>query len=166
MKLLRLFAVVTLAVNVAVILLGALVRATGSGAGCGSSWPSCNGTLVPELEGATAIEFTHRAASGVALLAVAALVWLVFRKTPKGHPARLGAVVSGISIVVEALIGAVIVLAEWVADDASVARAVSVPIHLVSTFVLIAALVLTVFWLGAAGGSGSVRVPGPRGPGG
>ncbi len=147
----RRLAIATLAVNVGVILLGALVRATGSGAGCGRSWPSCNGTLVPELEGATAIEFAHRAASGVALLMVAAMVWLVFRRTARGHPARVGAVVSGVSIVIEALIGAVIVLAEWVADDASIARAVSVPIHLVSTFVLLGGLVLTVFWLSGGG---------------
>jgi heme A synthase len=151
MKRLRGLAVVALVVNVVVILLGALVRATGSGAGCGRSWPSCKGTIVPELEGATAIEFTHRAASGVALLVVAALVWLVFRRTERGHPARIGAVVSGVSIVIEALIGAVIVLAQWVADDASVARAVSVPIHLVSTFVLLGGLVLTVFWLSGGG---------------
>lgn len=130
-----------------VILLGALVRATGSGAGCGNSWPTCKGTLIPELEGATAIEFAHRASSGVALVLVAVLVWLVFRRTDAGHPARVGAVASGISIVIEALIGAGIVLAELVADDASLARIVSVPIHLVSTFVLLAGLVLTVFWL-------------------
>lgn len=151
MRRLRDFAVVALVVNVVVILLGALVRATGSGAGCGRSWPSCKGTFVPELEGATAIEFTHRAASGVALLVVGALVWLIFRRTERGHPARIGAVVSGVSIVIEALIGAVIVLAEWVADDASVARAVSVPLHLVSTFVLLGGLVLTVFWLAGGG---------------
>lgn len=143
----RRWAVATLVVNVVVILLGALVRATGSGAGCGRSWPSCQGTVIPELTGATAIEFTHRAASGVALVMVAVLVWLVFRSSERGAPVRVGAVASGISIVVEALIGAVIVLAEWVADDASVARAVSVPIHLVSTFVLLGGLVLTLFWL-------------------
>jgi len=151
MKRVRDLAIVTLVVNVIVIVLGALVRATGSGAGCGSSWPTCRGTIIPELEGATAIEFTHRAASGVALLLVAALVWLVFRRTERRHPARLGAVASGISIVIEALIGAFIVLAELVADDTSVARAVSVPIHLVSTFVLLAGLVLTVFWLSGGG---------------
>lgn len=151
MTLPRRFALVTLAINLVVILLGALVRATGSGAGCGRSWPSCHGQLVPALEGATAIEFAHRAASGIALLAVAALIWLVFRATDRGHPARTGATVAGVFIVIEALIGAVIVLAEWVADDASVARAVSVPIHLVSTFVLLAALLLTLFWLYGGG---------------
>lgn len=151
MQRLRQLSIVALGVNVVVILLGALVRATGSGAGCGRSWPTCHGTLIPELEGATAIEFTHRAASGIALLVVGAMVWLVFRRTEPGHPARTGATVSGIAIVIEALIGAVIVLAEWVANDTSVARAVSVPIHLVSTFVLLAGLVLTVFWLYGGG---------------
>lgn len=151
MRRLRDLAIATLAVNVVVIVLGALVRATGSGAGCGNSWPACKGTLVPELEGATAIEFSHRAASGAALVLVALLVWLVFRSTERGHPARLGAVVSGISIVVEALIGAGIVLAELVADDASLARVISVPLHLVSTFVLLAGLMLTVFWLSGGG---------------
>jgi cytochrome c oxidase assembly protein subunit 15/protoheme IX farnesyltransferase len=68
-------------------------------------------------------------------------------------------VFSGVSIVIEALIGAVIVLAELVADNASVARAVSVPIHLVSTFVLLAGLVLTVFWLS---GGGRLRFRGRR----
>jgi heme A synthase len=137
--------------NVVVILLGALVRATGSGAGCGRSWPTCDGQIVPELQGATAIEFTHRAVSGIALGLVLVLVWMVWRKTHKGHPARAGAVLSIVAIVGEALIGAMIVLADWVADDASMARAVSVPLHLVNTLFLLAALTLTIFWLGGGG---------------
>ena len=51
----------TLAFNVAVILWGTIVRATGSGAGCGSHWPLCNGVVVPQsprIE--TLIEFSHR----------------------------------------------------------------------------------------------------------
>jgi heme A synthase len=137
--------------NVVVILLGALVRATGSGAGCGRSWPTCEGHVVPELDGATAIEFTHRAASGIALILVFVLALLVWRKTDRGHPARTGAVLSAIAIVGEALIGAMIVLAEWVADDVSLARAISVPLHLVNTLLLLAALALTIFWLSGGG---------------
>ena len=148
---LRSFAWTTLGVNVGVILLGALVRATGSGAGCGRSWPTCQGSVLPELEGATAVEFAHRAASGVALILVAVLIWRVFRAVPAGHRARRGAVVSGIAILGEAAIGAVIVLYEWVADDASVARAISVPLHLVNTLVLLAGLTLTIFWLSGGG---------------
>ncbi len=133
--------------NVGVILLGALVRATGSGAGCGPSWPTCQGEVVPDLQGATAVEFTHRAMSGVALILVIALAVAVWRRVDKGEPARAGALLSVVAIVGEALIGALIVLAEWVADDTSVARAVAVPLHLVNTLFLLAALTLTAFWL-------------------
>ena len=141
----------TLVFNVGVILLGALVRATGSGAGCGRSWPTCQGEVIPELSGATAIEFTHRAASGAALVLVAVLVVWVWRRVPSGEPARTGAALSLAAIVGEALIGAMIVLAEWVAGDTSMARVVAVPLHLVNTLFLLAALSLTAFWLSGGG---------------
>lgn len=134
-----------------VILLGALVRATGSGAGCGRSWPTCQGQVVPQLSGSTAVEYTHRAASGVAVVLVAILVIWVWRTVPGGEPARTGAMLSLISIVGEALIGAMIVLAEWVADDVSVARVIAVPMHLVNTLFLLASLTLTAFWLSGGG---------------
>jgi cytochrome c oxidase assembly protein subunit 15 len=137
--------------NVGVILLGALVRATGSGAGCGDSWPTCQGELLPEMSGDTAIEFTHRAASGFALVLVFGLVLWVRRLAPVGHTARTGSVVALVAVVGEALIGAMIVLASWVGDDESVARAVAVPLHLVNTLVLLAALALTIFWLSGSG---------------
>lgn len=133
--------------NVVVVVLGALVRATGSGAGCGPSWPTCQGEITPELAGATAIEYTHRLASGLALVLVALLAFMVWRSVPRGEPSRLGAGLSLVAIVGEALIGAVIVLAEWVADDTSVARAIAVPFHLVNTLFLLASLALTGFWL-------------------
>lgn len=137
--------------NVIVILVGALVRATGSGAGCGASWPTCQGEFVPEMQGATAIEFSHRAVSGIALLLVFGLTIAVWRKVPRGQPARTGALLALVAIIGEALIGAAIVLAEWVAEDASVARAVSVPLHLVNTLFLLAALTLTAYWLSGGG---------------
>ena len=133
--------------SVGVILLGALVRATGSGAGCGPSWPTCQGEVIPELQGATAIEFTHRAGSGVALALVIVLAVLVWRRVDPGGPARTGALLAVLAIIGEALIGALIVLARWVAEDTSVARAIAVPSHLVNTLFLLAALTLTAFWL-------------------
>ena len=133
--------------NLIVILLGALVRATGSGAGCGASWPTCDGVIVPELEGATAVEFPHRAASGIALLLLAWLVIRVFRTSAKGTPVRKAAVLSGVGIISESLIGAIIVIFEWVENDASLARAISVPVHLVNTLILLAGLTLVVYWV-------------------
>ena len=103
--------------------------------------------MVPPLEGATAIEFAHRAVSGIALALVFFLAVWIWRSVDKGHQARTGAVLSVIAIVGEAAIGAMIVLAEWVAEDVSVARAVAVPLHLVNTLFLLAALSLTAFWL-------------------
>jgi heme A synthase len=150
----------TLVVNVGVIVFGAYVRATGSGAGCGASWPSCNGEFIPSaLEGERAIEFTHRITSGLALIMVAILVWRIWRTHPSGHRARRGAAYSGVFIIGEAAIGAVIVLYEWVADDASVARTAAVPLHLVNTLLLLGALTLTAWWVS---GGGSLRFDGDR----
>src|SRR5215207_2395848 len=118
------YAWAVLAYNVAVILWGAYVRATGSGAGCGAHWPLCNGEVVPRAASvATLIEFSHRATSGLALLAVAALVIATFRTCRAGHPARAGAVMSGVLILSEAAVGAGLVLFQLVADNATMARA-------------------------------------------
>jgi heme A synthase len=145
---LRRFAWATLVFNLIVILLGANVRATGSGAGCGASWPTCEGRLIPsDASVATWTEFTHRAASGVALVAVFVLAAWVFRSFDKGSLVRSAAVWSIGAILSEAAIGAAIVLFEWVANDSSVARLLAVPLHLVNTFVLLAALTVTAWWV-------------------
>jgi cytochrome c oxidase assembly protein subunit 15 len=118
------FAWTVLGYNLLVILWGALVGAPGSGAGCGAHWPLCDGQVVPRSpQLATLIEFSHRASSGLALLLVAALVVVCFRSRPAGHPARRAAAASLVLILVEAGIGAGLVLFELVADDASLARA-------------------------------------------
>jgi heme A synthase len=133
--------------NLGVILWGAVVRATGSGAGCGSHWPTCNGVIVPLAPSTeTMIEFTHRLTSGLALILVAALLIWAFRAYPKGHRVRQGAVISSVFIIIEALLGAALVLFGWVAADTSIERALIVPAHLVNTFMLMAALSITAWW--------------------
>lgn len=134
--------------NVLVILWGALVRASGSGAGCGSHWPLCNGEIVPvnpSLE--RIIEFTHRGLSGVALLLVLGLILWSWRVAPWGR-IRYGALASGVLIIFEALIGAGLVLLGLVGLDASATRAVVIALHLVNTFLLLGALTLTGYWAG------------------
>ena len=154
------FAWGVLVLNVFVVLLGAVVRATGSGAGCGANWPTCDGQVIPtDAATATWIEFSHRAASGVALLAVIALMIWVFRTTGRGELIRKAAGWSLVAIISEAAIGAVIVLFEWVADDSSLARLVAVPLHLVNTFVLLASLTVTAWWV-KNGPSETPRLPG------
>lgn len=142
------FAWLVLGWTVAVILWGAFVRATGSGAGCGAHWPLCNGEVVPRAPALeTMIEFTHRATSGVALLLVLTLAVLVFRHRPKDHPARWAAAGSVFFILTEAAVGAGLVLFRLVAENESVARALFMAGHLANTFVLLASLTLTAHWL-------------------
>jgi len=141
------YAWITLGYNILVILWGALVRATGSGAGCGANWPSCQGEFIPltnQLE--TMIEFAHRASSGLALLLVLGLVIWAFRSFIPGHRARRAATWSMIFILIEALVGAGLVLFELVAENSSIARAVIISVHLANTFLLLGALTFTALW--------------------
>jgi heme A synthase len=150
------FAWGVLGYNLLVILWGAFVRASGSGAGCGAHWPLCNGEVIPRPEQVeTLIEFVHRLTSGVALLSAIALVAWSRRAYVRGHRVRAGARYSMIFMVIEALLGAGLVLFEWVGLNASLARAASMSLHLVNTFLLVGALALTAWW---ASGGAPVRV--------
>ncbi len=145
---LALFAWLVLGYNVLVILWGAFVRATGSGAGCGAHWPLCNGEVVPRAPSAEMlVEFSHRLSSGLALVAVVALGVWVWRRVAAPNPARRAAVASVVFIVIEALLGAGLVLFRLVAKDESLARAMVMPLHLANTLVLLLCLTLTAYWL-------------------
>jgi heme A synthase len=145
----RRYAWLTLWLNLAVILWGAFVRATGSGAGCGRHWPLCNGQILPRApETNTLIEFAHRASSGLALVLVIGLFVWSRRAFSGGHRVRSAAAWSLGFIVVEALVGAGLVLFELVAGNDSMARAGYLAVHLLNTFLLLAALSLTAFWSG------------------
>jgi heme a synthase len=140
------FAWFVLAWNIAVVLWGALVRVTGSGAGCGNHWPDCNGQFTPNATTATIIEYTHRAMTGLdSVLVVVLLAW-AFRVYPRRHPVRLWAALSGLFLVTEALIGAALVKLEHVARNASTGRGYSLSTHLVNTLTLLACLALTAWW--------------------
>lgn len=153
------FSWLVIAVNLVVIAGGAMVRATGSGAGCGSHWPDCNGEIVPlapSLE--TTIEYTHRTTSGLALLLVIAQTVWAFRLFPRRrgpHVVRRSAVAGLVFILLEALIGAALVKLELVGTNASMWRALIVGGHLVNTFLLVGALTATP--LLAAGAETPVR---------
>jgi heme o synthase len=142
------FSWVFLFYTLAVIVWGALVRATFSGDGCGNNWPMCGGGgLIPAFEQVkTAIEFAHRVSVFlITPLIIIQVIWC-FRTFPKGSATRLSASLSTLFIVVEALIGALLVKKHLVAYDASVNRAVVMSSHLVSTFILLGSLALTAAW--------------------
>ncbi|MBN2469581.1 MAG: COX15/CtaA family protein [Anaerolineae bacterium] len=147
--------------NVLVILWGAVVRATGSGAGCGSHWPTCNGEILHRPERVeTLIELTHRLSSGLAgLLVLGLLVWAL--RAPLSRFTRRMAALSFIFILIEGALGAGLVLLELVADNASAGRAAAVGLHLANTFVLLAFLALTA-WSSGTGRRVILRGQGAR----
>jgi heme A synthase len=158
------YAWIVLGFMLLVILWGAFVRATGSGAGCGSHWPLCNGVVVPrEARVETLIEFTHRVTSALSGVLVLVMLAWAFRLYPKGHIVRRAAAFSTLFVITEGLVGAGLVLFEWVADNQSVARAISMAVHLVNTYLLLAAITLTAWWAGAATGAGAATEAGAGG---
>jgi heme a synthase len=142
------FAWVTLGFMVLVVLWGAVVRATGSGAGCGANWPLCNGDFFPHHPRiATLIEFTHRSMTGICTFLVAALAVWTFGGTARGHMARRSVIWSVGLLVTEALLGAVLVLRGYVEKNISPGRVVMQSIHFTNTLLLLGALSLTAWFL-------------------
>src|SRR5690348_7641532 len=121
------------------IILGAIVRITGSGLGCGEHWPLCNGKLLPSLDVPTMIEYGHRlaaAAVSVLVAGLAAYAWWSNRGAGSGEPfppGRAPYVALGL-LVVQVLLGAVTVtlrLPPW-----------TVILHLGTAMLLLATLIV------------------------
>jgi heme A synthase len=131
----------------AVVLWGAFVRATGSGAGCGAHWPVCNGEVLPRAPALeTIIEFSHRLSSGLVTLAVLGWAVWAFVAFPRRHRVRRGAVLGVLAILVEGAIGAALVLLRLTGKDDSLGRAAVMGLHLVNTFFLLAVVALSGAW--------------------
>jgi cytochrome c oxidase assembly protein subunit 15 len=142
------FAYITLACFILVVLWGAIVRTSGSGAGCGANWPLCNGDYFPHHPRlATLIEFIHRSTSGICTLLDLALIAWTFRVTPRRHPARAAVLGSFAFLILEAALGAVLVLRHYVENNASNARVLMQSIHFTNTLLLMASLALTAWFL-------------------
>ncbi len=113
---LRGLVLVTLAATFALVVLGGIVRVSGSGLGCGPAgsglqgWPLCRGDLLPGLDLNAVIEYAHRAlASGVGLLMIALAV-VAWRRRHDSHRGIVWATFSGVALVVaQGLLGAVTV---------------------------------------------------------
>jgi heme A synthase len=137
--------------TLSVILWGALVRATGSGAGCGNRWPSCNGEIIPQPKQIeTLIEFIHRVLSGGDLLLILTMLIWGWKITHPRNQLRISLVASAVFIITEALLGASLVLFGLVTTNQSVARAAVMALHLLNTFFLLGSITLTAWW--ASGG--------------
>ena len=126
------------------IVLGAVVRITGSGMGCGDHWPLCNGRLFPPLDDiGTVIEWSHRlVAALVSILVVALAIYDWWLNRPSGRQApslRSGQAVrpsfiAAALLVIQVLLGAITVKLEL--------PAWSVVLHLGTAMVLLATLLV------------------------
>ncbi len=128
---------------------GTLLRATGSGDGCGTDWPTCHGEVVPvDPEFATLLEFGHRLLTvAVGLVGLALLVAAIRRR--RDHPGVLPAVaVAAVFFVAQSLVGAWTVLAGLTGESTDPLRAFVLPLHLVNSFSQLGALTLAVLYAG------------------
>jgi cytochrome c oxidase assembly protein subunit 15 len=133
---------------IAVILWGALTRATGSGDGCGNHWPLCNGTVIQHsLRVDTMIEFTHRITSGISFFSLAGLLAWIFARTERGHLARVAGTAALFFTMVEAILGALLVKLGLTAQSHSPLRPGYLALHFANTLLLMAALALTAHML-------------------
>jgi len=131
------------------IILGAIVRITGSGLGCGEHWPLCNGRLLPPLDLPTMIEYGHRLAALAVTVLVVALAGLAWRERRDAGSEMRGASAALVLLVVQIAVGAVTVtlsLPPW-----------TVILHLGTAMLLLAALLV------AARGSAPVWEPASTG---
>ena len=143
----RVLAWSVLVFNVLVVLGGAIVRATGSGDGCGESWPMCTDRIIPANPGLeTVIEFSHRVTSALAVFGVLALFVFAVRLYAKNHRVRRAATASLALLLFESVLGALLIIFGWVDQDASIGRMIVVPIHLLNTYILVGALTFTAWW--------------------
>jgi heme A synthase len=147
-RLLPLFAWVTVAFTLLVILWGDYVVNSNSGMGCGDHWPTCNGTFVPANNAHSFIEYLHRASSGIDLLLVVLLFsWIWLRGSSRAL--KVASLLGLIFMLVEALLGAALVLFNLTIGNHQSTisdQALAVAVHLINTFLLFGSLALTALW--------------------
>lgn len=163
---LRRFAWGVLVYFIAVILWGTLVRATGSGAGCGNHWPLCNGTVLQySARVDTMIEFTHRITSGLSFFLVVGLLAWTLAGTVRGHLARAAAIAAVSFTLIEAILGALLVKLGLTAQSQSPLRPAYLALHLANTLLLLGALTLTAHLLSRRHGylRGTIHLVAPFG---
>ncbi len=99
-----------------VLIGGALVTKTESGAGCGDSWPLCHGQLIPEeITFELVIELSHRVVSGVVGILVLALSIWSWKAIGHIRETKFLAFISFFFLVLQGLIGAAAVM--WGQSD-------------------------------------------------
>jgi heme o synthase len=136
MTLLRRLSTATAAATLALVAIGGVVRATGSGDAC-PDWPRCFGKLIPPLELHTLIEYSHRLSAAIATLLIVATAWVAWRTHPR-DPGILWPIVAAVGVVlVQAAIGRVRIGA------ADPAKPLIVTLHFLVAMALVALVMFT-----------------------
>ena len=130
-------ALVTALFTVLLIVIGAIVRVTDSGLGCGSSWPLCDGKIIPPLDNLTAwIEWSHRLfAMLIGVLGMATLV-AAWRSKQQNRFAFVAVVIAALLYTAQSMLGRQVVVHEL--------RPVLVALHLGTAMLLLASLLAAV----------------------
>ena len=84
--------------------------------------------------------------SGVALIGVVILVWWAWKVFPRSHRVRKASAAALLLMLTEALLGAGLVLFQYVAGNVSTGRALYLSAHMVNTLLLVAAITLAAWW--------------------
>src|SRR5216117_1650523 len=112
-RLIRIFFIIISIATYFVILLGVLVTTTGSGHGCGNTWPFCHGQIIPDvITVAGLIEYSHRIISsldGALVLLLSIGSWLLYRTDVR---VKLFALLSLLFVVLQGALGALTVMLE------------------------------------------------------
>ena len=146
---LRIFALATVIATFGLIVLGGVVRVTGSGMGCGGEWPLCDGGLLPPLTQADIIEYSHRmVASGIVGPLVAITFFIALFKFRHVKSVFYASILAVILLLAQAGLGGVTVLTE-------------LPGHMVAAHMAMAqALLACLIWIAVY----SSKIPAPLNP--
>ena len=110
---LRRFALASVFATFALIVLGGIVRVTGSGLGCGGEWPLCDGSLIPPLTKEDIIEYSHRLmASGIVGPLVAGTFLIALFRYRRVRAVLIPSGISLVLLLAQAGLGGVTVLTE------------------------------------------------------
>jgi protoheme IX farnesyltransferase len=149
-RLLRRLAWTGSALGVGLIVLGGVVRITGSGMGCGDHWPRCDGEWFPPLDLPTTIEIGHRWAAALVSLLVFAVALVGWRRHRTEPALRNPALLAAGLLAVQVLLGAATVklaLPPWV-----------IVTHLANAMLLLATLMVVALRAGAPEGPAMPRL--------
>ncbi len=126
------WAVVAGGATFVLVVIGGVVRATGSGLGC-PDWPTCQGNWIPPLERTAIIEYTHRSVAVLVGLLVAAVFVLAWRRRADNRRNLMAAGGALALVLFQAWLGRQVVLGELEAS--------MVTVHLGTAMLLLAVLI-------------------------